>query len=230
MLDARVVKARRSFTIDVAVSAAAGARVAIFGPSGAGKSSVLSCLAGFEIPDAGFVRIGPLQLYPPSLPLHLRPIGYMTQDANLFPHLSVAQNVGFSVNGDARDRAWIGELRERLDLGSLWNAPAARISGGQARRVALARMLARRPALVLLDEPFAGLDRDVVRGLLGDLLAWQSRLEFSLVVVDHNVTVLERLCPRAIVIEAGAVVQNGVWDDLRRAPATPLLARLLEPL
>lgn len=230
MLEARIVKRRRDFVVDVSIVAPEGSAVGLFGASGAGKSSVLSCIAGLEEPDDGFVSVSGLQLFPPSMPLHARPIGYMTQEANLFPHLTVAENVRFSVNGDPRDVEWIAELRDRLGLQTLWMAPAARVSGGQARRVALARMLARRPALVLLDEPFAGLDRAVVRGMLEDLLTWQGRLGFSMIVVDHQVQILERLCPQAVAIEAGRVVQSGAWDELRRAPATPLLEQLLQPL
>lgn len=230
MLDAHVVKRRRDFVVDVALQAPHGSSLAVFGASGAGKSSVLSCLAGIEEPDDGFVRLGDMRLFPPSLPLYARPIGYMTQETNLFPHLSVAENVRFSANGDPRDREWIAELRDRLQLAPIWAASAASVSGGQARRVALARMLARRPALVLLDEPFAGLDRHIVRGLLADIRNWQARLGFSLIVVDHQVQILERLCPRAIVLENGRVVQSGAWAELHREPATSLLAQLLEPL
>ncbi len=230
MLEAHVVKQRRDFVVDVSLAVPDGATVSLFGASGAGKSSVLSCLAGIERPDEGFVRLDGIQLFPPAVPLHLRSIGYMTQDAYLFPHLSVEGNVCFGLSTDPRAVAWAQELRARLQLDSIWNAPAVRISGGQARRVALGRMLARRPALVLLDEPFAGLDRHIVRGLLDDLLDWQARLGFSMIVVDHHAHILEQLGPRAIVMEMGRVVQSGNWDDVRSRPATLLLQQLLEPL
>jgi ABC-type sulfate/molybdate transport systems ATPase subunit len=229
VFDAHVVKRRRALVVDATLRVESGGSLALFGASGSGKSTVLSCIAGLEAPDDGFVRLDGRALFPPSLPLHERRIGYMTQDANLFPHLSVAQNVTFGVGDAEAERAWVGELRERLQLGDIWTAPARRVSGGQARRVALARMLAKRPALVLLDEPFAGLDRHLVRGMIGDLLAWQTRLGFATIVVDHNADVLERLCPVASVLEAGRIVQAGDWNELRRAPATPLLAQLLAP-
>ena len=229
MLNARVIKQRRNLLVDVALRAPAGSAIAVFGPSGAGKSTVLSCIAGFEEPDDGHVSLSDVQLFPPSLPLYARPIGYMTQDADLFPHLTVAENVEFGIT-HPDDRLWTAELRDRLQLGTLWKAGASQISGGQARRVALARMLAKRPALVLLDEPFTGLDRHIVRELIENLRKWQARLGFAMIVVDHDVLVLERLCPQALVLEAGGVVQFGAWDDLRKAPATPLLECLLEPL
>jgi ABC-type sulfate/molybdate transport systems ATPase subunit len=125
----------------------------------------------------------------------------------------------------------VATLRDRLQLGPLWHASAARISGGQARRVALGRMLARKPRLVLLDEPFAGLDRQLVRELIDDLLLWRKSIGFSMIAVDHQAEVLRRLCPdRAIVMEQGRAVQQGSWDELYAAPATPLLQSLLNPL
>ncbi len=232
MLDARIVKRRARFTVDVALRVEAGEACGLFGVSGAGKSTVLACLAGAENPDGGHARLDDVVLFPPPRPLHQRPVGYLTQDANLFPHLSVADNVRFGLVNGARGRAdgWVEELRGRLGLEPIWRAPANGISGGQARRVALARMLARRQPLVLLDEPFAGLDRHLVRELLGAIVDWQRRLGFTLLVVGHEADVLERLCARAIVIEDGAAVQDATWDQLRAHPATPALGQLLAPL
>ncbi len=232
MLDAHVIKARPRFTVDVAVRVATGTACGLFGVSGAGKSTILACIAGAETPDGGRITLDTRTLFPPSLPLHERPIGYLTQDANLFPHLRVAENVTFGLRNGARggSEAWTRELRERLQLEPIWNEAAYAISGGQARRVALARMLARKPQLVLLDEPFNGLDRHLVRELITAIVAWQTELGFTMLVVDHEAEILERLCPRAIAIEEGHVVQDGSWDELRGKPATPLLAELLAPL
>lgn len=92
-------------------------------------------------------------------------------------------------------------------------------------------MLARKPPLVLLDEPFAGLDRQLVRELVDDLIFWGRQIGFSMIAVDHQAEVLQRLCPQqAVVIEQGKIVQRGSWCDLRSAPATPLLQSLLAPL
>lgn len=232
MLDAHVVKVRPRFTVDVALRVLSGEACGLFGASGAGKSTILACIAGAEAPDAGHVTLDGVTLFPPSLPLHLRGIGYLTQDANLFPHLRVGENVRFGLTNGARDAgaAWIAELRDRLQLEPIWQEPASAISGGQARRVALARMLARKPRLVLLDEPFTALDRHLVRELLGALVHWQRELGFTMVVVDHESDVLARLCERVIAIEDGRMVQDASWDELRSEPATPLLARLLAPL
>ena len=229
MLDAHIVKVRRAFTVDVRIRLRPGERLGLFGASGAGKSTVLSCLAGIETPDAGEIRFRDLRLFPPSLPLHRRPLAYLTQSDWLFPHLSVAENVCFGLDNHDRDgaRKWIEELAKRLDLSPLWNESARLISGGQARRVALARMLARRPPLVLLDEPFTALDRPAMNELIAALLEWHVALGFTLIAVDHRPEILERLCRHAAVIESGRIVQEGSWPALAAAPATPLLARLL---
>jgi ABC-type sulfate/molybdate transport systems ATPase subunit len=122
-------------------------------------------------------------------------------------------------------------LRDRLQLTPLWDAPASLISGGQARRVSLARMLARKPPLVLLDEPFAGLDRQMVRELIDDLIFWSQTIGFSMIAVDHQAEVLRRLCPQqAVVLEQGRIVQQGTWEELCSDPATPLSRALLAPL
>jgi ABC-type sulfate/molybdate transport systems ATPase subunit len=232
MLDALVIKKRRDYTVEVALRLGPGEAVGLFGASGTGKSTVLSCLAGIETPDDGYIKLGDLQLFPPSLPLHHRPLGYLTQEPNLFPHLTVKQNVCFGVSGlnHGEQSRWIAELKDRLGLTPFWNASAARVSGGQARRVALARMLVRRPPLVLLDEPFGGLDRQIVRELIGDLLGWSRDLGFSMIAIDHQADILERICPRALVLEKGKVVQEGTWEELHSSPATPLLRSLLEPV
>ena len=235
MLKTHIIKKRRELQVDVTLELENGNSVGLFGASGAGKSTVLACIAGLEEPDDGFVQLNGLQLFPPSLPLHRRPLGYMTQEPGIFPHLSVGQNIHFGISktlaATAEQRQWIDTLRDRLQLGPLWNAPAALISGGQARRVALARMLARKPPLVLLDEPFAGLDRQLVRELIDDLIFWSRQIGFSMIAVDHQAEVLQRLCPQqAIVIEQGKIVQRGSWCELHKAPATPLLQSLLAPL
>ena len=226
-LDAYIVKARRALTVDVRLRLGQGERLGFFGASGAGKSTVLSCLAGIESPDQGHIQFGDTTLFPPNLPLHRRPLAYLTQNDSLFPHLSVGGNVCFGLDDHGNgSRQWIEELKERFDLGQLWNESARAISGGQARRVALARMLARRPPLVLLDEPFGALDRPTIGELVDAILRWHRELGFTLIAVDHRAEILERLCTRAAAIQDGRVVQEGTWRELISAPATPMLARL----
>ncbi len=234
MLKAHIIKKRREMNVDVSLELQHGDALGLFGASGAGKSTVLACIAGIDEPDDGFVKLDGLQLFPPSLPLHRRPLGYLTQGPGLFPHLTVAENVRFGISKEVaadEQNEWIETLRDRLHLSALWSAPASLISGGQARRVSLARMLARKPPLVLLDEPFAGLDRRLVRELIDDLIYWSQTMRFSMIAVDHQAEVLKRLCPQqAIVLERGKIVQQGSWDELYSAPVTPLLRSLLSPI
>src|SRR5215467_1577125 len=100
MLKAHVRKKRRDFNVDVRLELEKGGSLALFGPSGAGKSTVLACIAGIEEPDDGFVTLGGLNLFPPSVALHKRPIGYLTQEPGLFPHLTVSQNIMFGLRRD----------------------------------------------------------------------------------------------------------------------------------
>lgn len=227
MLDARIVKRRRDFTVDVHLRMETGGCLALFGASGSGKSTILSCIAGVEEPDEGCIRLDKARFFPPSLPLHLRRIGYLTQEPHLFPHLTVENNVAF---GRDHDSKWLTRLCESLRLSNVWSAPASRISGGQARGVAVARMLAPRPPLVLIDEPFTGLDRQLVRELIQALLQWRAETGFGMIVVDHESEILERLCPRAAIVSRGRIVQEGAWSEIRASPADPGLGDLLKPL
>lgn len=235
MLDAQFTKHRRDFTVSFSLKLGPGESLGLFGASGAGKSTVLACVAGIEDPDEGYINFGDTPFFPPPLPLYRRTVGYLTQEPSLFPHLSVRDNVTFGLSkaeqSDPECADWLATLKDRLGLAPLWNAPASRISGGQARRVGLARMLARKPPLILLDEPFAGLDRQLVRELIDDLVSWSATLGFSMIAVDHQADVLRRLCPAmAVVLEQGQVVQRGSWTELCTSPATSLLRSLLAPL
>ena len=238
-LSAHIVKRRRDFPVDVRLHLEPGEALGLFGSSGAGKSTVLSCLAGFEQPDMGFVQVGESRWFDSAgrreIPLHRREIGLLTQQPGLFPHLSVGENVLFGVErgwrANPEQSLWIATLRERLQLDPLWETMPRAISGGQARRVALARTLAKRPGLLLLDEPFAGLERPLVRELIGALAGWRRELGFSLIAVDHQPEVLRQLCPeRVMALEAGRVVQEGPWEALYGAPATERLRAQLAPL
>ncbi|MBV8817566.1 MAG: ATP-binding cassette domain-containing protein [Acidobacteriaceae bacterium] len=232
MLEADFRKQRREFLVDVQLRLPDHGCMALFGASGSGKSTILSCIAGLEQPDSGRIVFEDVQFFPAPLPLHLRPLGYLTQEPNLFPHLTVEQNVLFGIDDRPSEaqRSWLDHLRSSLGIGPIWHASASRISGGQARRVGLARMLARRPPLVLLDEPFTGLDRQLVRELVDALLAWRSEIRFSMIVVDHEAEILERLCSCVAVIADGRIVQQGTWAQVRASPIDEKLKALLAPL
>lgn len=229
MLEVALCKRRRDLMVEAVFELESGAGLALFGPSGAGKSTVLTCIAGLEAPDSGHVRLDGVALFPPMAPLHRRALGYLTQEPLLFPHLTVGENVAFGLRRPQGERAWLERLRQHMGLEDCWQAPATQISGGQARRVALARALARRPVLMLLDEPLTGLDRESVRGLIAALVAWQQELGFALLVVDHDAEVLSRITPQALVMDRGRELRRGSWAALALDPH-PRLQSLFAPI
>ncbi len=160
--------------------------VALLGPSGAGKSTLLRAIAGLIAPGSGTVAwdVDDLDTVPP----HLRRIGLVFQDAVLFPHLSVAANVGYGIpelSTGAR-RARVEDLLALVDLAGYGDRSVDTLSGGQAQRVALARALAPRPRLLLLDEPFGALDRELRERLAGDVRAVLRASDTPALHVTHD--------------------------------------------
>ncbi|TAN21623.1 MAG: ATP-binding cassette domain-containing protein [Acidobacteria bacterium] len=226
MLEVAIRKQRRDLSVAAEFALPEGASLGLFGPSGAGKSTVLNCIAGLEPPDAGSITLDGETWFPPPLAVHRRRVGYLSQQPCLFPHLTVAANVTFAGGASS---AWLDELRARLALDTCWDASVHKLSGGQARRVALARMLLRRPPLVLLDEPFAGLDRANVRAMLEALQAWRAAIGFTLIAVDHQPDVLEQMTGAVIWMDQGRASAPQTWQSLR-SNSEPSLQALLEPL
>ena len=174
------------------LTVAAGSRTAIVGPSGSGKTTLLRILAGFETPDSGRIVMQGRTLFAQGtfIPAHLRGVGYVPQEGALFPHLNVADNIAWGLDGSRQEKSQqVAALMERVSLDSqLANHWPHEISGGQQQRVALARALAQRPALMLLDEPFSALDtglRAATRKVTADLLA-QAGVASILVTHDQN--------------------------------------------
>ena len=166
MLDVHDVTVRfgeRTVLDRVSLHVARGETVALLGPSGSGKSTLLRVVAGVLAPDSGHVVLDGDDIT--ATPTHLRSVGMVFQDEQLFPHLDVAGNVGFGLRmariPKAERTARVGELLDLVGLAGLGGRSIDRLSGGERKRVALARSLAPRPKLLLLDEPLTGLDRDL---------------------------------------------------------------------
>jgi len=183
------------FTLDVAFSASAR-RIVIQGPSGAGKSMTLRALAGLVAPDAGKIVLNQEVMFDSAFGISKssreRQISYLFQDYALFPHLTVRQNVAFSLTrgllNPARN-AWREETDYWLDkmhMQAYADRYPDQLSGGQKQRVALARALASRPRLLLLDEPFAALDTNLRQHLRQEICQLQSQLQFPLILVTHD--------------------------------------------
>jgi iron(III) transport system ATP-binding protein len=207
----------------------AGSLTAVLGLSGCGKTTLLRVIAGFERAQAGRVSLGPRVLDDGRtyIPPERRGIGYVPQEGALFPHLTVSGNVGFGLSRQERRGSAVGELLEMVGLAALAERYPHQLSGGERQRVALARALARRPEVVLLDEPFSSLDaslRTRVREEVHTLLSAQG---VTTVLVTHDQEEALSLADTVAVLRDGAIVQAGTPDELYTRPADVELARFL---
>jgi iron(III) transport system ATP-binding protein len=210
--------------VDLTIPAAS--LTAILGPSGSGKTTLLRVLAGFDRPDAGTVRIGDLLADGPDahVPPERRRIGYVPQEGSLFPHLSVAANVGFGLPAGQRRGPRIGELLESVGLAGLGKRYPHQLSGGQQQRVALARALAIQPALVLLDEPFAALDAHLRASVRADVQQIFRARGTTAILVTHDQDEALSMADRVAVLRDGQIAQYAAPQDLYLSPADPQLA------
>ncbi|SEI18964.1 iron(III) transport system ATP-binding protein [Pseudomonas asplenii] len=207
---------------NINLSIATGSRTAIVGPSGSGKTTLLRMIAGFEFPDAGSIMLDgqPLVDANTAIPAHQRLIGYVPQDGALFPHMTVAENIGFGLVGRPGEKQpRIAELMNSVAL----DAQMAKrwpheLSGGQQQRVALARALAQRPRLMLLDEPFSALDtglRAAMRKMVARLL---SEAGVTTILVTHDQAEALSFADQLAVMRQGRLVQAGAPMDLYLRP------------
>ena len=195
---------------------------AVLGPSGCGKTTLLRLVAGFDDPDSGTIALGGATVAGagrPRPPQHRR-VGYVPQEGALFPHLSVAANVGFGLARKQRSAGRVGELLELVGLPpALAGRHPHELSGGQQQRVALARALAPRPSIVLLDEPFSSLDaglRESTRRAVADALA---AAEATAVLVTHDQAEALSLADQVAVMRHGRLVQLAAPETVYRSPS-----------
>ncbi len=210
----------------VDLTVASGSLVAVLGPSGCGKTTLLRCIAGFERLDAGSIEVGGKVVARPGL--HLAPerrrIAVVPQDGALFPHLSVAGNVGYGLDRGARRSGRIAETLELVGLAGYEDRMPHQLSGGQQQRVAVARALAPKPPLVLLDEPFSALDAALRAELRRDVRAALHADGATAVLVTHDQGEALSMADELAVMRAGVIVQSGTPADVYRRPADPWVA------
>jgi spermidine/putrescine ABC transporter ATP-binding subunit len=201
----------------------------LLGGSGSGKSTLLRTIAGFVQPDGGRIALDGADLT--ALPPHRRPVNMMFQSYALFPHMSVAANVGFGLRMRGMSRAAIADrVREMLELVQLQGFESRRpsqLSGGQQQRVALARSLAPRPSLLLLDEPLSALDRNLRRDTREELVRLQHELGLAFILVTHDQEEALTMADRIGVMDAGRLVQVGSPPEVYERPGTRFVAEFL---
>ena len=236
MIDFHLTKALHTAagprTLDVALTLATGELVALSGPSGAGKTTLLRMLAGLSRPDSGFLKVENQTWYDHAqhqwLPPQHRPLGFVFQDYALFPNMTVRENIAFAAEGQPDARRIIDELLELLELTELAPRRPAVLSGGQQQRVALARALARRPRLLLLDEPLSALDQPTRLRLQDALAEIHRHFNLTTVLISHDPAEITRLADRVVELELGEVRRVGPPVAVA-APAT-VVGRVLAVL
>ncbi len=211
----------REVLCGVNLTVRAGEVLCLLGPSGCGKSTTLRLIAGIERPSRGVIRADGQVLSDANthIPPEARGVGLIFQDFALFPHLSVAQNIGFGLRGPAaQTRARVQELLDRVDLAAFGDKPPHMLSGGEQQRVALARALAPRPRIMLMDEPFSGLDNRLRDGIRDQTLALLKEEGTAVVLVTHEPEEAMRMADQIALMRDGEVVQTGAPYNIYHAP------------
>src|SRR6195952_2893785 len=213
----------------VSLDIKAGEFFALLGPSGCGKTTLLRMLAGFEAPDEGRILLGGKDIAQ-GLP-HERPINMMFQNYALFPHLSVRDNIAFGLKRARLARADIAtrvaEMVALVKLDGLEKRKPDQLSGGQKQRVALARSLARRPKVLLLDEPLAALDKKLRESTQLELMELQRRLGMTFIIVTHDQEEAMTVASRIGVMDSGRLEQVATPRDLYEAPRSRWIAEFI---
>ncbi len=209
------------------LTVAEGSFISVLGPSGSGKTTLLRIIAGFERADRGSVRLHETLVDDKAcfVPSERRRVGYVPQDGDLFPHLSVEQNVGFGLARRNRRGKRVAELLEMVGLAGVARRFPHELSGGQQQRVALARGLAIDPALVLLDEPFSSLDVSLRAAVRHDVRRVLREAGTTAILVTHDHDEALSLADRVAVLREGRISQCDTPAELYARPATPELAR-----
>jgi molybdate transport system ATP-binding protein len=215
------------FALDAAFTVPATGVTALFGPSGCGKTTVLRCMAGLRHLSEGFCTIGGdiWQDRTTFRPAYKRPIGYVFQEASLFPHLSVRRNLLFGAPRrqiSAMAETHFNEVIDLLGLDELLDRSPENLSGGERQRVAVGRALLSEPKLLLMDEPLSALDRQTKDEILPFLERLHASLSLPVIYVSHDIAEVERLADNLVLMQAGRIIAAGPFSEVSSNPSLPL--------
>jgi molybdate transport system ATP-binding protein len=219
MLRVDVAKQLGEFFIEAAF-ASEGRVTGLFGASGAGKTSLINMIAGLLKPDRGSIAVGGETLDDTPAGLHVaahrRRIGYVFQDARLFPHLDVRRNLDYGrrMNGLAHDPAHEARIVDMLDIGKLLDRRPGKLSAGERQRVALGRALLARPQLLLLDEPLGSLDEERKAEILPYLMRLRDEANVPMVYVSHDADEMRQLATQVVMLKRGRIAAFGGTEML----------------
>jgi molybdate transport system ATP-binding protein len=219
MLRVDISKQLGEFLIEAAF-ASEGRVTGLFGASGAGKTSLINMIAGLLRPDRGIIAIDGEMLDDSAarvhIPAHRRRIGYVFQDARLFPHLDVSQNLDYGrrMNRLDHDPANLGRVIDLLDIGALLDRRPGKLSGGERQRVALGRALLAQPRLLLLDEPLGSLDEERKAEILPYLVRLRDEANVPMVYVSHDADEMRQLATQVVMLRRGRVAAFGGLEVL----------------
>ena len=220
---------------DVSFAVGEGHTLALLGPSGCGKTTILRCIAGLETPEQGHISLAGRVAFDAESGIDLKPeqreLGVVFQSYAVWPHMTVAQNVGFPLKvrklpkDEQRDR--VARILEIVGLAAWHDKPATQLSGGQQQRVALARALVYEPRLVLFDEPMSNLDALLRDQMRIELKILQNRFGFTAIYVTHDQAEAFALAGNVVLMNRGKVETSGAPRDVSFRPRTPVVARFL---
>jgi iron(III) transport system ATP-binding protein len=219
---------------DISLDVEPGKILCLLGPSGSGKSTLLGIASGVERQSSGRITMNGTEIAGPKvfLPPEKRSIGMVFQDYALFPHMTLAQNVAYGLNKLSRSEARESALRalERVGLTGYADRYPHEISGGEQQRVALARALAPRPAILLLDEPFSGLDSRLRDAIRGETLSALRESRATAIIVTHDAKEAMMLGDRLALLNKGRLVQHGTMEELYNKPTSLFAAAFFSPV
>ena len=214
---------------DMSLSVASGEMIALLGPSGCGKSTTLFAISGIHRIDGGTLHFGDRDVT--RLPPQDRPVGVVFQNYALYPHMSVAENIGFPLRVQklkpAEIKSRVGEMAELVQIGNLLNRKPQQLSGGQQQRVALARALVRKPDVLLLDEPLANLDAKLRLEMRSEIRRLQRETGITAILVTHDQIEAMSMCDRIALMKDGRIEQISTPAEMYERPASRYVAGFL---